>query len=493
MSQINTLPASDVINVTITNTPSGLTEKNVNSLALFTQDAPINGEQFGIYISASQVAANYGTSSKTAAMANNVFAQTPNILSGDGRLVIIPMLAAVSATHGKIETTNISANLAGILAVTNGSIGVTIDGVAQQIANLNFTGITTWAGIAAYLSAQMVDGICYALPAGNGVGFGSHKVGTSSTVALVAGGTGTNLDGAGFFNGAAATATAGANSSGETVQACLARTSNLVGYVPIMTSLDLEDAAIETVADTIQAMDNMFIHHCASTQDIAGIVTTVSQASQTRTRLVTYAQGSTLANLYKAAYAGRAFSVDFTGSLTSQTMNLKSLANVVPDTAITQTLYAAAKTAGTDIYVSYDGVPSVVSTGGNDFFDNPYSDLAAKFALTTAGFDYLRETNTKIPQTEPGMIGLKDAYRKVCDQFVTNGCWAPGSWTSSETFGNQTTFLNNITNKGYYIYSQPVAVQNPTDRANRIAPLVQIAAKRAGAIQSGNVLVNVNS
>ena len=493
MSNVNVLPVSNIINVSITSTPSGLTEKNVNAVALYTQDAPINAETYGIYISAAQVASNYGSASKTTQMANNVFAQTPNILSGGGYLVIIPMLAAVSATNSKIETTNISANLAGILAVTNGSIGITVDGVAQQLANLNFTGITTWAGIAAYLANQLVDATCYPLNSGNGVGFGTHKVGSTTSIAMVAGGTGTNLDGAGYFNGAAATETVGANSSGETIAACLTRTATQVGYVQIMTTLDLEDAAIETAASTIQGGDNMFVHHCAATQDIAGIVTTVSAAAQTKTRLITYAQGQTLANLCKAAYVGRCFSVDFTGSNTSQTMNLKTLVNVVPDTAITETLYMAANTAGTDIYVSLDGVASVISSQGNDFFDNPYSDLAAKFALQTAGFNYLRQTNTKIPQTEPGMIGLKNAYRKVCKQFVTNGCWAPGQWDTSETFGDPVTFLSNITNKGFYIFSQPVATQPSQQRAARIAPLVQIAAKRAGGINTGSVQVLVNA
>lgn len=488
----NVLPISNVINVTVTDTPQGLATPNVNSVALFTQDAPINLETFGDYITPSQVSANYGTNSKTALMANNIFAQLPNILSGEGQLVIIPMIAAVSATAGTGTTTNISANLAALIAVTNGNLKVTINGVATNLANLNFTGSTTLAQIAAVIDAAMIDADCTNV--GNTLVFTSHKVGTTSTIAFAAyAGGGTDLTGAGFLNTGAATSVAGANSSGETVLACQARTSGLVGYVPIMTTLDLEDAAISTVAAGIQALDNMFFHHAASTQDIAGIATTISLAGQTKTRILTYTKGLSAANLYKAAYVGRAFSVDFTGTSTSQTMNLKQLANVVPDTGISQTLYNAAKTAGTDIYINYQGAPSVLSTGGNAFFDNVYSDLAFKFALEYGGFNYLRGTNTKVPQTEPGMDGLKDAYRQVCNQFVNNGCYARGQWNSSETFGDPVIFNNNITNTGFYIYSLPVAQQNAADRSNRIAPLVQIAIKRAGAIQSSNVLVVVNA
>ena len=487
----NTLPVSNVINVTVTNTPSGLTAKNVNSLALFTQDAPTNLETYGIYISAQQVAANYGTNSKTAQMANAVFSQLPNILSGDGRLVIIPMIAAVSATPGNFTTTNLSANLAAIIAVTNGSLVVDIDSVNTSLTGLNFTNCVTWADVAAVFDNALIDADCVAVA--NGVEFISHKVGTSSTVTLAAGSGGTDLNGSSYLNSASGTSTAGANSSGETILACLARTTGLVGYVPIMSTLDLEDTAIETAAAGIQAGDNLFFQHCASTQDIAGVATTNSNAGNTKTRLVLLTTGMAAANLMKAAYAGRACSVDFTGSFTSQTMNLKQLATINTDTGISETLYINAETAGIDLYVSYDGVPSVVSTGGNDFFDNPYSDLALKFALETAGFNYLRQTNTKVPQTEPGMNGLKDAYSQVMQQFVRNGCCAPGAWNSSETFGDPVIFNNNITTNGYYIYSLPVALQNSSDRDARKAPLVQIAEKRAGAIQSGNVIVLVNN
>lgn len=487
----NILPVTNVIDVTITNTPSGLTENNVNSLALFTNEAPINGEAYGIYISASQVGANYGTNTTTYDMAVNIFAQRPNILSGRGRLVIIPMIAAVSATHGKCTTANLSANLAGITAAATGSLGVVIGGVSQQLTNLDFSDFTTWTEIAAYLDAKLINADVTAET--NGIRITAHSVGTESTVTLAAGSTGVDFSGASYFISSTAVSVAGANSSGETIAACIARTSGLVGYVPIISTLDLDDTATTAAAVAVQALDNMFFDHRASTADIAGIATTISAAGDTRTRILLYTKSLAEANLMKAAYAGRACSVDFTGSNTSQTMNLKALVNVTPDDGITQTLYAAALVAGCDLYVSYDGVASVVSTGGNDFFDNPYSDLALKFHLITAGFNYLRQTNTKVPQTEPGMIGLKNAYRKVMIRFVTNACLAPGSWTSSETFGDPEIFDKNITNTGFYIYSQPVADQNASDREDRIAPLVQIAAKRAGAIHSSNVLVNINA
>lgn len=487
------LPVSNVINVTITNTPSGLTEKNVNSLALFTHETPSNLDAFNTYISAQQVADDYGTASITAAMANAIFAQTPNIRTGNGRLVIIPMLSAVSATEGDFTTADISANLADILLVSDGDLKVTIDGVDYNLTGLDFTGGTDFDDVATILNARLVNANVEAVST-TGIKITSKKVGDDSdvTIGAVTGGTGTALEGAGYFNGSGGTATSGADSSGETLLDAIARVEGSVGFVPVITSLDLEDDAIFTIANGIQAQDRMFLHHASSTADIAGLATDISDAALTKTRILLYTDGQASANLYKSAYAGRAYSVNFNGSRTSQTMNLKQLATITPDEGITQTLYGQADTAGCDIYVSYDGVPSVYSTGGNDYFDNPYSDLALKFALETSGFNFLRQTNTKVPQTEEGMNGLKSAYSLVLERFVRAGVVAAGSWTSSETFGDPETFKSNVLERGYYVYSLPITQQSASEREQRKAPLVQIAVKRAGAIHTSDVIVLVN-
>lgn len=486
------LSASNVVNVTIETTPSGLSEPNVNSVAIYTQDQPSNNEAYGVYISASAVESNYGTDSVTTQMANNVFAQTPNLLSGEGQLVIIPLIAAVSATAGFAVTADISANLAAIKAVTNGDINVRVNGVDNNITNLNFTNCETWSDVAAVLQAKIIDADVIATA--NGLQFTSHKVGTTSTIQLAVDGTGTGTDlsGVGYFNAAAETATAGQNSTGETMAQCRARTASQVGYVGIMTTMDLEDGAISAFAPVVQANDNIFLQHVACTQDIAGIGTTIKNAGQTRTRILLYTPGLALANLEKAAYAGRSFSTDFSGSNTAQTLNLKQLVNVVPDPGISQTLYSAALIAGVDLYCNYQGVPSVLSTGANQYFDAPYGDLWLKFALQQAGFDYLRQTNTKIPQTEAGMTGLKDAYAGVCELAATNDSIAPGTWNSPDTFGDPTIFKNNIKVNGYYVYSLPISQQSEPDRQARKAPLVQIAIKRSGAIHTSNVIVLVN-
>jgi hypothetical protein len=158
---------------------------------------------------------------------------------------------------------------------------------------------------------------------------------------------------------------------------------------------------------------------------------------------------------------------------------------------LTETLVTAAQNAGADVYADF-GVPKVFTSGANRYFDEVYIALAFKLAIRVAGFNYLATTATKIPQNEIGMNGLKGAYRKVVNQFVANGAFGPGAWNGT-TFGNPEDFIRNISDNGYYIFSSPIAQQTQTVRDSRVAPLVQIAAKSAGAIHSSNVVISIEA
>ena len=226
--------------------------------------------------------------------------------------------------------------------------------------------------------------------------------------------------------------------------------------------------------------------------DIEGAFKDIKDASMKKTRCLFYGGTETEAKIMMAAYVSRAMSTVFEGSNTTQTMHLKPLVGVTADPVMTETLFEKCKANGVDSYVSIAGIPCVFSTGANGFFDEVFNELWFVNALQTAGFNYLRQTGTKIPQTEAGMTGLKSVYMEVCSRAVNNGFVAPGKWTSPDTFGDPTTFRNNITNLGYYVYSLPVAQQSQADREERIAPLVQIAVKAAGAIHSTNIIVNIN-
>lgn len=92
MSQLS---ISNVINVSVSTPPTGVAAYQVNNLVIFTKDVPVNGDitkaNPGVYESIVDVATDWGTGSEAYDQAVAVFSQSPNILDGNGRLVIYPM------------------------------------------------------------------------------------------------------------------------------------------------------------------------------------------------------------------------------------------------------------------------------------------------------------------------------------------------------------------------------------------------------------------
>lgn len=374
-----TLDLSNVINVTIQSTPTGLSATQINSAALFSKETPSWGDAYKIYTNATDVSTDFGSTSKAAAIAAAFFAQQPNPLTTGGYLVIIPRQ-------------------------TGGS---------------------------------------------------------------------------------------------ETVQAAIARTLNTVYYFGILMDEELSatPAVFTALGVYVQTLDKMLFYASSSQADYApgGMLDLIRQASEKHVRCLYYSDGTALdTQLMAAAYCARGLSTDFSGSLTAQTLHLKSLAGIAVDTTVTQTELTKVQTAGVDVYTSVQGVPCIFTSGQNGFFDEIYNELWLKSALQVAGFNYLRLTNSKIPQTESGIEGLKNAYRGICAQAITNGFSAPGTWTSSDTFGDPASLIRCIADQGFYVFSTPLSLQSTADRIARLAPLIQIAIKTAGAVHKSNVIVNVN-
>lgn len=482
------LSISNVIRVTVQGVQRGIGVRNINEVALFTPEQPNNVNPYMICYDSSDVIKAYGSDSLTAKMAQNVFAQNANPISGGGYLVVIPMQNAVSATPA-VFTTPAIADIEAFKSVTDGALKITTGGTAYDISNLNFSACANLEDVATVIS-NATTCVSISVDATKLV-FTSKQVGTSSSVVLSSGDGGTDLSGADYLNVAAGETTAGTNSSGESLEEAIERIKSKVRFSGVMTAQYMEDAAVESASDYISSQDMIFVNVWYSVEDILGQCTSIQSASQTQTRCLVYTNGLEDAKLMMAAYVGRAFSVNFSGSSTSQTMNLKTLTNVEPDTGIDQTSYTNAKTAGVDLYISYDGDSAVLSSGGNSYFDTVYENMALKFWAQTYLYNALKTTNTKVPQTEEGMSSLTNALGNVFIQFVRNGVIAPGTWNSSQTFGDPETFRSNIENQGWYIYHTPIAEQSQSEREQRIAPYIQGACKRAGAIHEADVLILV--
>src|SRR5579872_6756959 len=91
-------PVSTVISVSVSNPPTSVNIYNTSNLAIFTTELPNLGTfgslGYALYSSPAQVAIDFGSSSRTYAMANAIFGQNPNILLGGGQLIIITQSVA---------------------------------------------------------------------------------------------------------------------------------------------------------------------------------------------------------------------------------------------------------------------------------------------------------------------------------------------------------------------------------------------------------------
>ena len=287
----------------------------------------------------------------------------------------------------------------------------------------------------------------------------------------------------------------------ESVQNCLIRMSDTIFFEGFLIDeeMDSQATAFQNLSNYTQSTQMMFFYASSVIANLqpGSILDLVRSAGNFRTRCMYY--GGALTNnqtqIFAAAYAGRGMSINFTGANTVLSMQLQTLATINPDQTLNQTSFQSAQTAGVDVYVSVSGVPCAMTSGTNLFFDQVYCRTWIAFQLSVNGFNYLKnaaQVPGKIPQTEVGMTGLKDAYIQAFNQGVTNGYMAPGRWTLPFSFGDPAAFASNITAQGYYIVSQKVSAQSSAVRATRAAPLVQAAIQEAGAINSSSVIVYVN-
>lgn len=291
----------------------------------------------------------------------------------------------------------------------------------------------------------------------------------------------------------------------ETVQAAIARTMNQVFYFGVL--IDIEQLAADptvfaALAAYCQANVKMLFYTSSNILDLqpGSGLDLVRQAGESLVRCCYF--GTALLNgaaaqqtqIFSAAYAGRGLSTNFNAAASSSTMNGKQLIGIPADDTLTQTALTQAQAAGIDVYGSFQGYSCLYTSGANEYFDQAYQRQWLVLALQTAGFNYLVTAGTKIPQTEDGMNGLKDAYLQVLKQAVANGYLGTGlTWNSSTSFGNRADLVRNVAETGYYIYSLPISQQTQAARAARQAPVVQIAAQEAGAIHSSAVIVNVEA
>lgn len=450
-----TLPLSTIISVNVFFPASGVANFNVNNLALFTSDAFLsnpNNNLFRIYQSAQQVGIDFGTTTETYLQAVAIFSQQPNILAGGGSLIIFPSFtnsAIAAATVGGSSGTGYQ--VGDILNIVQGNASGGTVQVTSVYAGA-ITGVTVITGGIGYSAASNL-----AVTGG---------VGTGATITI-------------------------SSVTTETLAQAIARTANLTYYCGILSTNYGANSSWGALANAVQAYGTKLLFLPSNVlTDISNVFTNIQQASNYFTRCLYFGDPNAQnGRLFAAAYAARLLSVNFQGSLTAITMNLKQLSGVVPDSTINQTIASLCQTAGVDIYTSFQNSPGCYISVANKRSDQVFNIIWFVLALQVAGYNALAQTATKIPQTTQGMNQYVSALKIVCQQAVTNGYLAPGTWTGVDTFGIPADFINNISSYGFYIYFAPVGQQSQAARIAGNIPLCQIAIKEAGSFLNG--IINV--
>ena len=484
------VPLSYTVNVSLTATPSGLADYNTNSIAIFTNEPAAFSENYQAYITPAAVESDFGSNSLTYKMAQALFTPVPNFRSGGGYLYIFPF-GGTNATAASFTTPDISENLTAFQSVTNGSLNITIDSQNYLVSGLDFSNVTSVADIVTVLNNQNLD--VYIEADSDTIRFTSKRFGAESGVVIstITEGSGVDISAAGYLNVAGGSSVTGVNASGETLAQAVSAALQQVYFGGVLSAQYTDDTTTQANATALQAQDVVFYNDMSSLKDMAILGAAIKSAGLGKTRTLAYSEGAEQAKIAIATYATIAQSVNYNGSNTALTMNLKTLTGLVGDSGLSDSYVLSANTNGVDIYGVTGGLSVVYSNDNNGYTDDITANLWHKKATEVAGFNYLRQTNTKIPQTEQGMTGLKNSYVSVCEKAIRNGTVAPGSWNTAIPFGDPEDFQRNIEEKGYYIYSIPVAQQAQTEREARKAPVCQIAIKRSGAFHFSEVIINV--
>lgn len=291
----------------------------------------------------------------------------------------------------------------------------------------------------------------------------------------------------------------------ETVPAAVTRGLALVYFYGVLIDQELavsDPTAFAALGVYIETSGCLFGYCSSNANDLnpGSPLDLIRQAGDTHTRCMYFGETGILLNgngdqqtqIFAASYLSRLLSVNFTASNSTLTMEYKNLKGIPADGSLTDSQLNAAQAAGVDIYPNISSVIGCFISGANQFSDMVYNDDWLALAIQIAGVDEIVGQANKLPQTEAGMGQLKDAMKVPLNQAVANGFIAPGAWPQgAATFGDQASFLRNIAQQGWYIFSTPVAQLTQAQLATREAPPIQIAVLAAGAVQSVAVIINV--
>lgn len=492
---MNGLSVSRLVRVAVNLAPLAAQRRSFGILMIAGDSDIIDAEErFRSYTSIDDVAADFGTVAPEYLAAALYFGQSPmpqTLMIGRWlRTATAGFVKGAALTVGEQVMTNWT-------VIETGAFDITIDSVVHHLTDLNFSNETTLNGVAEVITnALSTNQVC--TWDGSAFRITSASTGVNSKV-YYATAPAAGLDISGLLKLTAALAFVSVDGiDTESPVACATALANASKQWYGLT-FAAEQANMPTSAE-YQAV-GAFIE-AALPARILGI-------TETDSRVLSSSYTSDLASVFKALlynrtciqysqnpYAvcsliGRAFSVEFTANKSTITLMYKVEPGVLPE-YLTETEAQNLTAKRCNVYTAYQNDTYIIQNGvmsGLAWFDERHGLDWYTDALQNALFNLLYQSKTKIPQTDAGMNQIVAVASSVCAEAVNNGLCAPGQW-NADGFGQieRGTFLK----AGFYIYAPPMALQAQADREARKAPVMQIALKLAGAIQSIDVTVDVS-
>ena len=493
---------NNVVNVTLLQSGALAMADNPNVVTMLTseQQGPLSSaSRYRIYSDSGSVATDFGTASKAYDFALSFFGTSPNATNAGGFLVIgywrgaEETLLATSASLNGAQLSEASV-VGGLQQVADGTLTVDVDGVPEALTGLDFQSATTLAAIVDVIDAELTGAT--ASISDQRVVITSDTSGASSTVTFASDpGTGTFIGQTlALTTGSGGFLTQGAAAETLTAETKLAAITELFAQVKFRGAMFIDnptDLESKALAEFGQANDvlqyDVFDAPANLTVDPTNVVWDIKLSSLTNYRMLFSKAGN---RKLAASYMARAHTVNFAAENSALTMHLKELSVAAEE--YTQTQVNQAQTVGLDLYTTIKLTPAILTSGANNFTDERYNLIAYVDFLQIDMYNLLKQTSTKIPQTTRGVNQLIDQAEKTTLQFVRAGVFAPGTWSSPDTFGDLETFRRGISNNGFYWMAGSLAAQAQNSREARQSPVLQGAVKLAGAIHSVDIIVNVN-
>lgn len=489
------LSVNRLVNVTINLQPKAAQRRGFGTLLILGDSNVINhGERLRTYTTLDAVAGEFGLSAPEYLGAALYFGQSPRPKTlMIGRWVSD---AAPAVLQGGVLPAD-EADSTEWSTITDGGLNLLVGGAQIAVSSVDLTGVTNLNQVATAVTAGITGG--EAIVTWDGDSFVVHTSQTGSTASIgfaTPASTGTDLAGKmRLTQGLAITPVPGADaeSPAEAVQVCAEFSGAWYGLAFCATA-PVSDAQHLEVAAFIEGAGKSRLFGVTN-QNPLTLETQMDTDISSELKRLGYKRTATIyssRNPYAVcSMFGRAFSVNFSGNRTTLTLMYKQLPGVVYE-QLTESQALALEAKRCNVYTLYDNDTAILQNGtvaNGAWFDEVHGTDWLADALQNALYNLLYQSKTKIPQTNEGTGQLVAEAARVMDQAVNNGLVAPGVWRA-DGFGalERGMYLDS----GYYIFMPNVDDQDQSEREARKAPLMQIAAKFAGAIHSIDVQVDMN-